>query len=101
MLMMFLDYKVISEPQNFLVKIKNVPKGLKCKKNTFKLVLDKGFPKGGGPTFGKNSQIMSYFFSESVPYFSLLCTEALWIRLFLPLKALHETDVGSCHLRAD
>ena len=23
---------------------------------------------GGGPTFGKNSQIMSYFFSESVPY---------------------------------
>ena len=34
------------------------------------LFLDKGFPKGGGlgggPTFGKNSQIISFFF-ESVP----------------------------------
>ena len=24
-------------------------------------LLDKGFPKGGGPTFGKNSQIISFF----------------------------------------
>ena len=34
-------------------------------------LLDKGFPKGGGgggPTFGKNSQIISFFFFESVPY---------------------------------
>ena len=33
------------------------------------LFLDKGFPKGGGggPTFGKNSQIISFFFFESVP----------------------------------
>ena len=33
-------------------------------------LLDKGFPKGGlggGPTFGKNSQIISFFFFESVP----------------------------------
>ena len=51
------------------MKIKNVPKSLKCKINT-KFFLDKWFPKGGGsPTFGKNSQIMSYFFSESVPMF--------------------------------
>ena len=33
-------------------------------------LLDKGFPKGGGggPTFGKNSQIMSFF--DSVPKLS-------------------------------
>ena len=56
---------------NFLVKTKNVPKGLKCKINT-KKILDKGFPKGGGggPTFGKNSQIISFFF-ESVPNISV------------------------------
>ena len=29
--------------------------------------MDKGFPKGGGPTFGKNSQIISFFLFESVP----------------------------------
>ena len=32
----------------------------------------KGFPKGGGggggPTFGKNSQIISFFLFDSVPY---------------------------------
>ena len=53
------------------MKVKNVPKSLKCKINTKKF-LDKGFPKGGGPTFGKNSQIMSLFFFESVPKFPLL-----------------------------
>ena len=33
------------------------------------LLLDKGFPKGGGggPTFGKNSQMISFFLFESVP----------------------------------
>ena len=40
-----------------------------------KFFLDKGFPKGGGggggPTFGKNSQIISFVFFESVPYISV------------------------------
>ena len=43
---------------NFLVKTKNVPKGLKCKIN-YIFFLNKGFLKGGGgPPFGKNSQII-------------------------------------------
>ena len=37
---------------------------------------DKGFPKGGGggggPTFGKNSQIISFFLFDSVPYSRIL-----------------------------
>ena len=36
----------------------------------FHIFLDKGFPKGGGvggPTFGKNSQIISFFLFDSVP----------------------------------
>ena len=37
-------------------------------------LLDKGFPKGGGwgggPTFGKNSQIISGFFLRAYPHFS-------------------------------
>ena len=43
---------------NFLVKTKNVPKGLKYKINTKKF--NKGFPKGGVgvPPFEKNSQII-------------------------------------------
>ena len=36
-------------------------------------LLDKGFPKGGdgggGPRFGKNSQIILFFLFESVPYY--------------------------------
>ena len=37
------------------------------------VVLDKGFPKGGGrggPTFGKNSQIISFFFLRAYLKFS-------------------------------
>ena len=54
-----------------MVKIKNVPKSLKCKINTT-IFLDTGFPKGGGGgggagRFGKNSQKKSFFFFESVP----------------------------------
>ena len=36
---------------NFLVKTKNVPKGIKCKINT-KFFFDKGFPKRGGGVHG-------------------------------------------------
>ena len=45
---------------NFLVKTKNVPKGLKCKINDNIFFLNNGFPKGGdgGPPLGKNSQII-------------------------------------------
>ena len=43
---------------NFLVKTKNVPKGLKCKINpNFFLIR--------GPPFGKNSQIISIFFERA------------------------------------
>ena len=51
------------------MKTKNAPKGLKCNKPYF--FLKQGFPKGGegggGPTFGKNSQIIPYFFSDVFP----------------------------------
>ena len=56
----------------FLVKTKNVPKSLKCKINTKNFFWIRGSQKGGlggggGPTFGKDSQIISFFFFESVP----------------------------------
>ena len=42
----------------------------------FHIFLDKGFPKGGGggggPTFGKNSQIISFFLFESVPNMKII-----------------------------
>ena len=51
-----------------MLKTKNVPKVLKCKINTKNFFLIRGSQKGGGgPTFGKNSQIISFFFFESVP----------------------------------
>ena len=41
----------------------NVPKGIKCKINTKIFFWIRGSQKGGGdPTFGKNSQIIPYFF---------------------------------------
>ena len=45
---------------NFLVKTKYVPKVLKCKINPTFFFEFKGFPTvgGGGPPFGKNSQII-------------------------------------------
>ena len=51
------------------MKTKNVPKVLKCKINTKIFFWIRGSQKGGvgGPTFGKNSQIISFFFSENVP----------------------------------
>ena len=42
-----------------------------------KIFLEKGFPKGGGvggPTFGKNSQIIPFFFSA---YLNQLLTTAV------------------------
>ena len=41
----------------FFVKNKNASQDLKCKIND-NFFLNKGFPKGGGPPFGKNSQII-------------------------------------------
>ena len=58
-------------------------------------LLDKGFPKGGGPTFGKNSQIISFFFFESVPKFdkdaetsttALIITIILHVSIFMKVK---------------
>ena len=54
---------------NIFVKTKNAPNDLKGKINhTF--FLETGVPKrggGGGPTLGKNSQIIPFFFVGSVP----------------------------------
>ena len=53
------------------MKTKNAPKDLKCKINHTFFFWKQGFPKGGGggggPTLGKNSQKIPFFFVDSVP----------------------------------
>ena len=54
---------------NIFVKTKNAPNDLKCKINHI-FFWKQGFPKGGeggGPTLGKNSQKILFFFVGSVP----------------------------------
>ena len=54
----------------------------------------KGGVGGGGPTFGKNSQIISFFLFGSVPYFghchpSIMCAEGSKMALLGPKMAEH------------
>ena len=53
---------------NILMKTKNAPKDLKCKINHTFFFGNRGFQKGGrwgrGPTLGKNSQKITFFFWE-------------------------------------
>ena len=58
----------IPPKSDFFEKNKIAPYGLKCKINTKNFFGIRGSQKGGGVrTFEKNSQIISFFFVESVP----------------------------------
>ena len=60
----------IDQKVNIFVKTKNAPKGLKCKINQTFFFENTGSQKGGrggGPTLGKNSQKIPFFFVGSVP----------------------------------
>ena len=60
----------IDQKVNIFVKTKNAPKGLKCKINQTFFFENTGSQKGGrggGPTLGKNSQKIPFFFFDSVP----------------------------------
>ena len=72
----------IPPKRDFFEKNKIAPYGLVCKINTKIFFWIRGSQKGGvggGPTFGKNSQIISFFSFDSVPYaVSCLHLKYLW-----------------------
>jgi len=78
---------------NIFVKTKNAPNDLKCKINhTF--FLETGVPKrggGGGPTLGKNSQKIPFFWGGNVPNFACLVSTIL--NFFYPNISKHPTQI--------
>ena len=85
---------------NFLVKPKNVPKGLKCKINTRIFVWIRGSQKGGwgglgGLPFGKNSQIIPQL-SEYLTRFTRIPRPVKMLNSHSLLCLVSDTVLCSC-----
>ena len=84
----------------FFVKTKNDPYGLKCKINPKIFFRLRGFQKGGGPPFGKNSQKIPFFFFEDPPYLVGEVVPVLW-KKSLHIDHLCSLTLLSLHLVAN